>query len=143
MLQNNQVEEVTKILGTNTLGSVEIIENSASGTNYFAKVEILKENYFLLSIYICLGSFVPRCSIHLQFGTGCHLLFHQCRSSVSIFQQRKLEKPGNQYQRSGNEVTKEFLLDPLTLNIQNIVILVWDETSLSTLVRVVFSSTQM
>ena len=38
--QNNQVEEVTSILGTNTLAeaNVEIIENSASGTNYFAKV---------------------------------------------------------------------------------------------------------
>ena len=37
-MQNNQVEEITKVLGTNSLGGVQIIENSASGTNYFAKV---------------------------------------------------------------------------------------------------------
>ena len=30
--------EVTRILGTNKLGEVDIIENSSSGTNYFAKV---------------------------------------------------------------------------------------------------------
>ena len=40
LLQNNQVEEVTKILGTNELGAVEIIENTSSGTNYFAKVSM-------------------------------------------------------------------------------------------------------
>ena len=32
--------EVTRILGTNKLGEVDIIENSSSGTNYFAKVPI-------------------------------------------------------------------------------------------------------
>ena len=38
-LKNSQVAAVTSILGTNQLpNSVDIIENSASGTNYFAKV---------------------------------------------------------------------------------------------------------
>ena len=37
-MKANQVEEVTKILGTNSLNGEEIIENSSSGTNYFAKV---------------------------------------------------------------------------------------------------------
>jgi len=49
--KNNQVTEVTNILGTNTLeGNVEIIENSASGTNYFAKGHLSPDAAFIYNI---------------------------------------------------------------------------------------------
>lgn len=39
-IKNSQVESITSILGTNTMGTEPIIENTSSGTNYFAKVGI-------------------------------------------------------------------------------------------------------
>ena len=42
LIKNSQVESVTSILGTNTMGTEPIIENTSSGTNYFAKVSGIK-----------------------------------------------------------------------------------------------------
>merc|ERR1719322_2157249 len=48
--KNNQVEESTKVLGTNSLGGVQIIENSASGTNYFAKGHLSPDAAFIYNL---------------------------------------------------------------------------------------------
>ena len=117
--KNNQVEEVTKILGTNLLGlyyqlysgeewtisilggTTEIIENTSSGTKYFAKVtrnlRRIVKNIFMFS---CPGTSLTRCSFHLQRWTGCNLLLLQCGSSVPIIQQWKLEKFRDEHKRS-------------------------------------------
>ena len=44
------MDEVTAILGTNNMGAVQIIENSSSGTNYFAKGHLSPDAGFVYNV---------------------------------------------------------------------------------------------
>ena len=50
IFENNQESVVTEILGSNTFKGTTIIENSASGTNYFAKGHLSPDAGFVYNV---------------------------------------------------------------------------------------------